>query len=80
MLCHQFVPNTSAFISAALHPCLLTEISLGSSANAQEISDLTSLNADDKQNLHVPIRTLKDNNGLLYHQVQYPIGVSKKEK
>jgi len=80
MLCHQLATTTSALISAALHPCLLAEISLGSSTNAQEISDLTSLNADDKQNLHVPIRTLKDNNGLLHHQVCYPVGVSKKGK
>jgi hypothetical protein len=35
---------------------------------------------DNKENLHVPIRTLKDNNGLLHHQVQYPVGVSKKGK
>jgi hypothetical protein len=80
MLCHQFVPNTSAFISAASHPRLLTEISLGSSTNTQEISDLTSSNVDDKENLHIPIKTLKDNNELLHHQVCYPVGVSKKGK
>jgi hypothetical protein len=34
----------------------------------------------NKENLHVPIRTLKENNGLLHHQVQYPVGVSKKGK
>jgi hypothetical protein len=68
-------------IYLALPPsCLLAEISLGptNTPSTQEISDLTT--ADNKENLNTPIRTLKDNNGLLYHQVQYPIGVSKKEK
>ena len=81
MLCHQFATNTSAFISAPSHPRLLAEISLGatnSSPSTLEISDLTT--ADNKENVHHPIRTLKDNNGLLHHQAQYPVGVSKKGK
>jgi hypothetical protein len=34
---------------------------------------LTSLNADDKENLHIPIKTLQDNNELLHHQVCYAV-------
>jgi len=70
----------SAFISAPLHSHLLADISLGptNTPSTQEISELTA--ADNKENLHVPIGTLKGNNGLLHHQVQYPVVVSKKGK
>ena len=81
MLCFQFVTNTSMFTSALPRPsCMLAEISLGTSINTPEISDLTTTNTDNKENLHVPIRSFKDNNGLLHHQVRYPVGVSKKGK
>ncbi len=59
---------------------MLAEISLGTSINTPEISDLTTTNTDNKENLHVPIRSFKDNNGQLHHQVCYPVGVSKKGK
>jgi hypothetical protein len=79
MLCyHQLVPNTSAFTSAPSRSSrMLAEISLGTSINTPEISDLTTTNTDSKETLHVPIRSFKDNNELLHHQVCYPIGVSK---
>jgi hypothetical protein len=65
---------------APSHSRLLAEISLGptNTPSTQEISELTT--TDNKENLHVPIITLKDNNGLLHHQVQYPVGMSKKGK
>jgi hypothetical protein len=79
MLCYQFVTNTSAFTSAPSHPSrMLAKISLGTSINTPEISDLTTTITDYKENLHVPIRSFKDNNGLLHPQVRYPVGVSKK--
>jgi hypothetical protein len=81
MLCYQFVTNTSAFTSAPSRPSrMLAEISLGTSINTPGISDLTTTITDNKENLHVPIRSFKDNNGLLHHQVRYPVGVSKKGK
>jgi hypothetical protein len=58
--------------------CLQNSLGPTNTPSTQELSELTT--ADKKENLHVPIRTLKDNNGLLHHQVQYPVGVSKKGK
>jgi hypothetical protein len=48
---------------------MLAEISLAASINTPEISDLTTTNTDNKENLHVPIRLFKGNNGLFHHQV-----------
>jgi hypothetical protein len=82
ILCHQLVTNTSAFTSTSLrqsHMC--SEISMPSqpTLNTQDISDVTT-NTENKENFHVPIRLLKDNNGLLHHQVRYRVSVSKAGK
>jgi hypothetical protein len=56
---------------------MLAEISLGTIINPPEISELTTTNTDNKENVHVPIISFKDNSGLLHDQVYYPVGVSK---
>jgi hypothetical protein len=74
LLCYHFVTYTSMFTSAPSHLSrMLAEISLGTSIK-------TTTNTDNKENWHVPIRSFKDNNRLLHHQVRYPVGVSKKGK
>jgi hypothetical protein len=82
ILCHQLVTNTSAFTStSSRQSCMCSEISMPSqpTLNAQDISDVTT-NTENKENFHVPIRSLKDNNGLLHHQVRYRVSVSKAGK
>lgn len=84
VLCYQLVTNTSAFLSSPVRePRLLSEISLPivTSVSTTEVSDVTtSSSSGGGQNKHVPIRTLKDNNGLLHHQVRFPITVGKNGK
>jgi hypothetical protein len=82
ILCHQLVTNTSAFTSASLRQSgMCSEISMPSKPilNTQDISDVTT-NTENKEDFHVPIRSLKDNNGLLHHQVRYHVSVSKAGK
>jgi hypothetical protein len=51
------------------------------SVSTTEVSDVTtSSSSGGGQNKHVPIRKLKDNNGLLHHQVRFPITVGKNGK
>jgi hypothetical protein len=50
------------------------------SVSATEVSDVTLSISGQGQETHVPLRTLKDNNGLLHHQVCYPITVGKNGK
>jgi hypothetical protein len=83
VLCYQLVTNTSAFLSSPVRePRLLSEISLPAvtSASATEVSDVTTSPSGEGQNRHIPIRTLKDNNGLLHHQVCFPVTVGKNGK
>jgi hypothetical protein len=63
---------TPSHLFPPLHSRLLAEINLGptNTPSTQEISELTT--TDNKENLHVPIRTLKDNNGLLHHLSPVP--------
>jgi hypothetical protein len=78
-LCYQFVTNTSAFVSlSSLQPRLLTEILLPSqsSNSTQDISNVTESSVEYKENQPISI---KDNNGLLHHQVHYPVTVGKME-
>jgi len=82
ILCHQLVTNTSAFTSASLRQSgMCSEISMPSKPilNTQDISDVTT-NTENKEDFHVPIRSLKDNNGLFHHQVCYHVSVSKAGK
>ncbi len=72
VLCYQLVTNTSAFLSSPVRePRILSEISLPAvtSVSATEVSDVTTSPTGEGQNRNVPIRTLRDNNGLLHHQV-----------
>ena len=79
ILCHQLVTNTSAFTSTSSRQSrMLSEISMPS-VSTPEISDVTT-STENKENVHVPIRSLKDNNGLLHHQVRYRVSVSKAGK
>jgi hypothetical protein len=83
VLCYQLVTNTSAFLSSPVRgPRLLSEISLPAltSVSATEVSDVTLSISGQGQETHVPLRTLKDNNVLLHHQVCYPITVGKNGK
>ena len=82
ILCHQLVTNTSAFTSTSLRQSrMCSEISMPSqpTLNTQDISDVTT-NTENKENFHVPIWSLEDNNGLLHHQVRYHVSVSKEGK
>ncbi len=68
----QFVTNTSAFVSfSLLQRKLLSEISLPavSSTSTPDISSVTEDAPHNKENVPVPICTIKDKNNLLLHQV-----------
>jgi hypothetical protein len=84
VLCYQFVTNTSAFVSfSLLQRKLLSEISLPavSSTSTPDISSVTQDTLQqNKENVPVIVRTIKDNYGLLHHQVPYPVTVGKNGK
>jgi hypothetical protein len=82
-LCYQFVTNTSAFVSLSLlQQRLLSEVLRPaiSSISTQDISNVTKSSTEFKVNPPITIRSIKDNNGLLHHQVHYPGTVGKNEK
>jgi len=83
IFCYQLVTNTSAFLSSPPRESrLLSDISMPTytSITATEVSDVTMSSLGGVQKDHVPIRTLKDNNGLLHHQLHYPVTVGKNGK
>jgi len=78
-MCYHFVTNTSAFVSVSLlQRRLLSEISLPAVLSTSTL-DVSSVAQDTsqqkKENVPVTVRMIKDNNGLLHHQVPYPVTV-----
>ena len=81
ILCYHLVTNTLAFHSSPeWEPHLLLEIGLPActSLSATKFSDVTTSSLGSGLKEHVTRRTLKDNNGLLHHQVNFPTTVGKK--
>jgi hypothetical protein len=74
VFCYQLITNTSDFHSSDISQPAFTTFS------TTEISETVTNLSSDKENIHIPVRTLKENNGLLHQQVHFPKPVSKTGK